>query len=237
MIIVPKFDATGVLQTIAKYHPTLFMGVPAMYSAIIRHSNLRRYDLSSIHFCISGADALPVEVQHQFEQFTGCKLVEGYGLTEASPAVTCNPVYGKRKGIGLLLPDIICQIIDLDRGEIVTPGQIGELIIQGPQVMRAYCSNPDESANMLRDGWLYSGDIARMDENGYFEIIGRKKELIKVSRTEYTTAYKVYPAEVEETLQKHEKVLEAAVIGVPNPLQGGTNKGLYHPASRCQRHL
>lgn len=220
MVMLPKFEVVSLLEAINKHRPTLLMGVPAIYSAIIHHPDLHHYDLSSIRFCISGADTLPAGVQHEFEHLTGCKLVEGYGLTEASPAVTCNPVYGRRKGIGLPLPDSICRIIDMDSGATVGPGQDGELIIQGPQVMRSYCDNPDETAIVLKDGWLYTGDIARMDKNGFFEIIGRKKDIIKVARTDYLTAYKVYPAEVEEILLKHEKVLEAAVIGIPDPLQG-----------------
>ncbi len=220
IIAVPKFEANSLLKTINKHRPTLLMGVPALYSTIIRQPDLHHYDISSIRFCISGADTLPAEVQHEFEHLTGCKLVEGYGLTETSPAVTCNPIYGKRKGIGLPLPDTICRIVDLDSGVPVAPGEDGELIIQGPQLMRAYCDNLEETAIVLKDGWLHSGDIARMDENGYFEIIGRKKDIIKVAKTDYLTAYKVYPTEVEETLLKHEKVLEAAVIGISDPLQG-----------------
>ncbi len=220
MVMLPRFEVITTLKAITKYHPTLLMGVPAIYRAILRHYDRQHYDLSSIRFCISGADSLPAETRHEFELIPGCKLVEGYGLTEASPAVTCNPVYGKTKGIGLPLPDTICQIIDPDSGVPVAPGQNGELIIQGPQVMRAYCENPGETAKVLKGGWLYSGDIMRMDEDGYIEFIGRKKDVIKVSRTDYITAYKVYPTEVEEALLKHEKVLEAAVIGIPDPLQG-----------------
>lgn len=220
MIMLPKFEVVNLLETIDRYRPTLLMGIPAIYSAITRRPDLHYYDLTSIRFCISGADTLPARVQQEFEQLTGCKLVEGYGLTEASPAVTCNPINGKRKGIGLPLPDTLCRIVDFDSGAPVAPGEDGELIIQGPQLMRAYCDNPEETAIALRDGWLYTGDIARMDENGYFEIIGRKKDIIKVSGTDYVAAYKVYPAEVEGILLRHEKVLEAAVIGVPDPLQG-----------------
>ncbi len=220
IITVPKFEVASLIKTINKLHPTLLMGVPAIYSAIVRHPGLHRYDLSSIRLCISGADTLPASVQHEFEQLTGCKLVEGYGMTEASPAVTCNPIFGKRKGIGLPLPDTVCQIVDFDSGAPVSPGQDGELIIQGPQVMYAYCENPEETEIVLKDGWLYSGDIARMDKNGYFEMMGRKKDLIKVAGTDYLTAYKVYPGEVEEVLLRHESVLEAAVIGIPDPVQG-----------------
>jgi long-chain acyl-CoA synthetase len=181
---------------------------------------VRNYDLTSVRFCISGADALPVRIQLDFERLTGCRLVEGYGLTEASPAVTCNPFRGKRKGIGLPLPDATCRVVDADSGDPVGPGQSGELLVKGPQVMRAYCHNPDETAITLKDGWLHTGDLARMDEDGYFEIIGRKKDLIKVSKTAYMTAYKVNPGEVEAALLRHQGVSEAAVVGVPDRVQG-----------------
>lgn len=220
MILLPKFEPDNLLEAINRYRPTLLMGVPAIFNTIIHHPGLHGYDLSSLRFGISGADALPGGVQQEFERLTGCKLVEGYGLTEASPVVTCNPIYGKRKGIGLPVPDTNCRIVDVDSGKPVLPGQDGELVIFGPQVMHEYCHNPEETVNTLREGWLYTGDIARMDEDGYFEFIGRKKDLIKVQTTDYITAYKVYPTEVEEILLMHEKVREAAVIGVPDSLQG-----------------
>ncbi len=220
MVLLPRFEVVRLLESIDKRRPTLFMGVPAVFNSIIQRPDLKRHDLSSIRYCISGGDTLPARVQHEFEQMTGCKLVEGYGLTEASPVVTCNPLLGKRKGIGLPLPDTICKVVDPDTGASVAPGQDGELLIQGPQVMRAYCEAPTETANVLRDGWLYTGDIVRMDEDGYFEFVERKKDVIKVSATDYVTAYKVYPSEVEETLLKHGEVREAAVVGIPDPLQG-----------------
>ncbi|MBI2859897.1 MAG: long-chain fatty acid--CoA ligase [Chloroflexi bacterium] len=220
VILMPRFETAGLLRAIDRQRPSLFMGIPAMFHAIIHQPHLHRYDLSSLRFCVSGGDSLPPGVQQEFEHLAGCKLVEGYGLTEASPVVTCNPVYGARKGIGLPLPDTICRVVDLESGAPLAPGQDGEMIIRGPQVMREYYGNPGETAIAIRDGWLYSGDIVRMDEDGYFEFIGRKKDLIKVSTSDYMTAYKVYPSEVEEVLLGHEKVMEAAVIGVPDPLQG-----------------
>ncbi|MDP3879907.1 MAG: long-chain fatty acid--CoA ligase [Dehalococcoidales bacterium] len=220
MILLPRFEAASLLEALNKHRPTLLMGVPAVFHTIIHYPELHRYDLSSLRFCFSGADTLPAAVQQEFEHLTGCKLVEGYGLTETSPVVTCNPVYGKRKGIGLPLPDTTCRIVDMDNGAPLQSGQDGELVVRGPQVMREYCHNPEETAKILKDGCLYTGDIARMDEDGYFEFIGRKKDMIKVQRTDYITAYKVYPADVEEILLKHDKVLEAAVIGVPDAVQG-----------------
>jgi long-chain acyl-CoA synthetase len=154
MILLPKFDVQETLKSINHYRPSLFMGVPIMYNKIIQHSRIGKYDLSSIRFCISGADSLPIETQQRFEKVTGCKLVEGYGLTEASPAVTCNPVLGKRKGIGLPLPDTICKVRDLNTGEALTPGKEGELCVQGPQVMQEYCDNPEETCKVYKEGWL-----------------------------------------------------------------------------------
>ncbi len=220
MVLLPRFDVQGTLKSIQYYKPTLFMGVPAMFSRIIRHSEINRYNLSSIRFCISGADSLPTDTQIRFEEITGCKLVEGYGLTEASPAVTCNPAYGKRKGIGVPLPDTLCKIVDMSTGETLSPGLEGELCIQGPQVMQAYCNNPEETNKIIKEGWLYTGDIARMDKNGYLEFLGRAKDLIKVQKTGYITAYKVYPGEIEEVLLTHNAVLEAAAIGISDTEQG-----------------
>lgn len=220
MVLLPRFEVQETLKSINYNRPTLFMGVPAIFNKIIQQPNINKYDLTSIRFCISGADSLPPETQTRFEEITGCKLVEGYGLTEASPAVTCNPAYGKRKGIGLPLPDTLCKIIDLNTREDLPPEQDGELCIQGPQVMQAYCDNPEETCKILREGWLYTGDIARMDGNGYLEFLGRAKDLIKVQKTGYITAYKVYPHEIEDVLLSHDAVLEAAAVGIPDPEQG-----------------
>lgn len=214
IVLLPKFDVQTVLDSIKKYKPTLFPGVPAFYTAINIAPNVRSYGLDSIKACISGAAPLPVEVQEAFEKLTRGRLVEGYGLTEASPITHANPLYGTRKigYIGVPLPNTDAEIVDLVTGEVLPPGQIGELRVKGPQVMSGYWggdapSSADESA--LRDGWLYTGDLALMDGGGYFQIVSRKKDAI------FNGAYSVvYPRDVEEVLYENNKVLEAAVVGV-----------------------
>ena len=217
MILLPRFNVDDVLKAVARYKPTMFPGVPTMYVAILNHPRLRQYDFSSIESCVSGAAPLPLEVQERFERLTGGSLVEGYGLTEASPVTHVNPTgEGKRNGtIGIPLPDTEARIVDIETGtRVLGPGEEGELIIRGPQVMKGYWNRPEETERALRDGWLYTGDIAVMDEDGFFRIVDRKKEMI------ITGGYNVYPREVEEVLYQHPKVLEAAVVGVPDPYRG-----------------
>jgi long-chain acyl-CoA synthetase len=184
-----------------------------MYVAINNFPRVDRYDLSSIRACISGAGPLHLEVQERFESLTGGKIVEGYGLTEASPVTHANPVHGKRKkgSIGLPFPDTDAKVVDLETGERELPvGETGELAIRGPQVMKGYWNRSEkENREMLRDGWLYTGDITRMDEDGFFYIVDRKKDMIK------TRGENVYPREVEEVLYRHPKVKEAVVAGIP----------------------
>lgn len=211
LILLPTFSTRQVLRTIARYHPTLFPGVPTMYVAINHFPNVRKYGLKSIRACVSGAAPLPLEVQEEFEKITKGKLVEGYGLTEASPVTHANPIYGQRKtgSIGVPLPDTDAKIVDLKTGADVPSGVIGELAVRGPQVMRGYWNRPADTAQALRDGWLFTGDLARMDEDGYFQIIDRKKDMILAG------AFNVYPRDVEEVLYENPKVLEVAVAGVP----------------------
>ena len=212
-VLLPRFSTTEVLRALARYRCTLFMGVQAMYVAINSHAEVRRYDLSSIRICISGAGPLHQEVQDQFEALTRGKLVEGYGLTEAAPVTHCNPINGRRKkgSIGLPFPDTDARIVDLDSGaRELAIGEAGELVVRGPQVMQGYLKRPDETHGVLRDGWLHTGDIARMDADGYFQIVDRKKDMIK------TRGENVYPREVEEVLFRHPKVKEAVVVGVPD---------------------
>ncbi len=211
LILLPTFSTREVLETIARYHPTLFSAVPTMYVAINNYPGVRRFGLKSIRACVSGAAPLPLEVQEAFQKLTRGKLVEGYGLTEASPATHANPVYGdcQTGTIGLPLPDTDAKIVDLHTGEDLPPDAIGELAVRGPQVMRGYWNHPEETAQWLRDGWLFTGDVARMDEDGYFQIIDRKKDMILAG------AYNVYPRDVEEVLYENPKVLEAAVTGTP----------------------
>ncbi|GGJ70666.1 long-chain acyl-CoA synthetase [Anoxybacillus voinovskiensis] len=221
MILLPKFDVETVLKTIEKKKPTLFPGAPTMYIALLNHPNLANYDLSSIKVCISGSAPLPVEVQQKFEQITGGKLIEGYGLTEASPVTHSNFLWdGERvKGsIGVPWPDTEAKIVSLETGEEANVNEIGELIVRGPQVMKGYWNQPFETESVLRDGWLYTGDMGYMDERGYFFIVDRKKDMIIAS------GYNIYPREVEEVLYEHPKVQEAVVIGVPDEYRGETVK-------------
>jgi len=203
-----------VLKSITKHKATLFPGVPALYVSITNYRDINKYDVSSIRACISGAAGLPPEVQEGFERLTGGKLVEGYGLSEATPVTHCNPIYGKRKEgswIGIPFPDTDSVVMDLETGErLLQTGEIGELCIRGPQVMKGYWNMPTETANSLQGGWLHTGDIARMDTDGFFQIVDRKKDMILG-----TGGFNIYPREVEDVLYEHPKVLEAAVAGVP----------------------
>ena len=213
LVLLPRFKTDDVLKTIVKCRVTIFMGVQAMYVAINNHPHIGKFDLSSIRICISGAGPLHGEVQDRFEELTGGKLVEGYGLSEASPVTHCTPIYGERKkgSIGLPFPDTDVKIVDQETGQRELPvGEIGELAVRGPQVMLGYWKKEDETKNVLRDGWLFTGDMARMDENGYFFIVDRKKDMIK------TRGENVYPREVEEVLFRHPKIKEAVVVGIPD---------------------
>ncbi|KIQ94530.1 Long-chain-fatty-acid--CoA ligase [Anoxybacillus thermarum] len=221
MILLPKFDVETTLKTIEKQRPTLFPGAPTIYIALLNHPNLKKYDLSSIKICISGSAPLPVEVQEQFETVTGGKIIEGYGLTEASPVTHSNFIWdGKRiKGsIGVPWPDTEAMIVSLETGEKANINEIGEIVVRGPQVMKGYWNRPEETAATLRDGWLYTGDLGYMNEEGYFFVVDRKKDMIIAS------GYNVYPREVEEVLYEHPKVQEAVVIGVPDAYRGETVK-------------
>ncbi len=216
LVIHPRFQIDEVLKDINRYRPTLFPGVPTMYVAVVNHPEVRRYNLGSIKACLSGAAPLPVEIAQRFEELTGGKLVEGYGLTEASPVTHANPLYGKRKwgSIGLPMPDTDAAVLDLETGQPVPPGQPGELAVKGPQVMMGYWNRPDETAIALKDGWLLTGDIATVDDEGYFYIVDRKKDTILVG------GFTVFPREVEEVLYQHPAVQEAVAVGVPDPFSG-----------------
>lgn len=217
MVLLPRFQVGEVLETIEKERITVFPGIPAMYAAINGHQRLERYNLRSIRLCISGAGALPQDVQTRFEALTGARLVEGYGLTEASPVTHVNPIEskGRPRSIGLPLPDTDAKLVDAEHADRELPvGQVGELVIRGPQVMQGYWNRPDDTAQVLKDGWLYTGDLARMDEDGFFYIEDRKKDMIK------SGGENVYPREVEEVLARHPKVKEAVVVGLPQDLRG-----------------
>jgi len=229
LVMVPNpRDLNDVLKNISKYKATIFPGVPALYNGINNHPDVKagKYDLSSIKVCISGSAALMRETKEQFEKLTGGKVFEAYGLSEAPTGTHGNPMLGENKtgSIGMPLPNMECRIVSLDDGETDMPqGEIGELLLNGPQVMKGYHNMPTETANSLRkdkDGkvWLYTGDIVRMDEDGYFYIVDRKKELIKPG------GFQVWPREVEEAISAHPKVLEVGVGGIPDPNRGETVK-------------
>ncbi|WP_229592841.1 long-chain-fatty-acid--CoA ligase [Rossellomorea vietnamensis] len=223
MILLPRFELSEVLSTIKREKPTLFPGVPTMYVAITNHPSAEEYGIHSIKLCNSGSAPMPVELLNQFEKKTGAKILEGYGLSEASPTTHCNPAFAERKPgtVGIGLPSTDYKVVDIATGmKEVPPGDIGELIIKGPQVMKGYWNLPEETANALRDGWLYTGDIARMDDEGYVSIVDRKKDMIIAS------GYNVYPREVEEVIYEHPSVQEAVVIGVPDSYRGETVKAV-----------
>lgn len=225
MILLPKFDATEVLKTIQKHKPTLFPGAPTIYIALINHPDIEKYDLSSIKACISGSASLPVEIQEQFEKITNGRLVEGYGLTESSPVTHANPIWGKRVygSIGVPWPDTEAKIVKSGTTEELPIGEIGEIAIRGPQVMKGYWNNEEATKKTLIDGWLLTGDMGRMDEDGYFYVVDRKSDMIIAS------GFNIYPREIEEVLFEHPGVLEAAVIGVPDDYRGETVKAVIVP--------
>lgn len=216
LILLPRFDPEQVLKAIDKYRPSLFPGAPVMYQTLADHPEVGKYDLRSIEACISGAAPLAPEVQKAFEDVTGGRVVEGYGLTEASPVTHCNPIHGARRNgtIGLPFPSTDARVVDETSGKPVPPGEVGELEVRGPQVMAGYWERPEETAQVLHDGWLRTGDMATMSEDGYFTIVDRRKDLIIVG------GMNVYPREVEEVLLTHPAVREAAVIGIPETRRG-----------------
>ncbi len=208
-----------VMRVIQKERCTVFPGVPAMYIGIINNPRVQQYDLTSVRACISGSAPLPMEVQEKFDALTGGRLVEGYGLTEASPVTHCNPLYGTRKAgsIGIPFPDVEARLIDLDTGEPLSPAPdtIGEMCVRGPQVMQGYWNRPDETAATIdAEGWLHTGDICTVDADGYFSIVDRKKDMI------ITGGFKVLPRDVEEVLYMHPQVREAVVAGIPHRTRG-----------------
>jgi long-chain acyl-CoA synthetase len=221
LVLIPTFDLETVLTAIKQYKPTLFPAVPAVYTLIVNRPDADKYGIDAIDICNSGAAPMPIEVMSSFEQKTGSKILEGYGLSEASPVTHTNPVFGVRKAgsIGVPCPDTDCRIVDLETGTRELPaGYEGELIIKGPQVMSGYWNRLTETAETLRDGWLYTGDIAKMDEDGYFFITDRKKDLI------LSGGFNVYPREVDEVLYEHPKVLHATTIGIPHSEYGESVK-------------
>ena len=216
-IPIPRFDPDLLIQAIRQYKPTFFPSVPTLYISMLNHPEIKNCGLEHIKRFNSGSAPLPVEVIEKFEQMSGAMLYEGYGLTEASPTTHSTATMAKRKpgSIGLPFPSTECKIVDLETGTMEVPvGQEGELCIRGPQIMKGYWNRPEETAIALRDGWLYTGDVSRMDEDGFFYIVQRKKDMIIVS------GFNVYPNEVEDVLFTHPAVLEAVVIGVPDEYRG-----------------
>ena len=211
MVILPSFVTHDVLRAIRRYRPSIFPGVPTMFMAINNFAGVRRFGIQSIKVCISGAAPLPVEVQEAFEKLTHGRLVEGYGLTEATTVTHANPLESARKvgRIGVPLPSTEARIVDVTNGKPLPPGQIGELAVRGPQVMLGYWNDEEATRQAVSgDGWLLTGDIARMDDDGFFEVVARKREMILAGD------YQVYPRDVEEVLYENPKIKEVAVVGV-----------------------
>ncbi len=216
MILQPRFSLKAVLRAIASERPDFFPGVPAIYTVISQAPNAGNYDLHSLKTCLSGAAPLPREVQERFEALTGARVVEGYGLSEA-PVTHCNPIHGRRKvgSIGVPLPNTDAAIVDLEAGiQRLGPGELGELAVRGPQVMKGYWRRAAETAQVVKNGWLLTGDIARVDEDGFFSIVDRKKDMINVG------GLKVSPSEVEACLAALPNVKEVAAVGIPDEQRG-----------------
>ena len=226
LVLIPRFDIDELLKAIDRYKPTIFPGVPTLYIAINHHPKAKRYDLSSLRECISGSAPLLADVREKFEQLTGATLVEGYGLSEASPVTHSNLLDGKQVegSIGIPLPNTEAMILNLETGKPAAIGESGELLVRGPQIMKGYWNKPEATqAAITPEGWLRTGDIATMNEEGYFFIVDRLKDMINCS------GLKVYPREVEEILHQHPKVREAAVVGVPDAYRGETVKAVIVP--------
>ncbi|HET6157998.1 MAG TPA: long-chain fatty acid--CoA ligase [Dongiaceae bacterium] len=226
LVLQPHFRLESVLKAIHKRRPTLLPGVPTLYAAIIACKHLEKYDLSSLKFCLSGGAPLPMRLKHDFEALTGCKLVEGYGLTECAPVVAVNPLFGnyKERSVGLPLPGTIVEITALDDPtRLLPPCTTGEICVRGPQVMLGYWRQPEETAKTMIGGRLHTGDVGYMDEQGYTFITDRAKDLILVG------GYNVYPRMVEEAILQHAAVADVAVCGIPDDYRGETVKAFIVP--------
>jgi long-chain acyl-CoA synthetase len=221
MVLLPKFDVETTLKTIQKQKPTLFPGAPTIYIGLLNHPELKKYDLSSVHSCISGSAPLPVEIQQRFEEVTGGKLVEGYGLTESSPVTHANFLWDRERvkgSVGIPWPDTDAAIFSMETGEKLPPNEIGEICVKGPQVMKGYWNRPEETEMTMKDGWLLTGDLGYMDDKGYFYVVDRKKDMIIAG------GFNIYPREIEEVLYEHPDVQEAVAAGIPDPYRGETVK-------------
>lgn len=244
-VAIPRYDPGEFLGLVEKHKITTFPGAPSVYLSLLQHKDFTKYDLSTLAFGISGSAPIPGEALERFQAISQCKLVEGYGLSEASPITHLTPAVGKQKfgSIGVPLPGTRARIVDMDVGTIEVPaGELGELIVGGPQVMSGYYNRPDETAGALRNGWLYTGDIAYMDEDGYFFIVDRKKDMAIVG------GYNVYPREIDEVLLSHPGVKEAVSVAMAHPTRGemvkafvvpkdGTNLTVPEIVGYCRKHL
>jgi long-chain acyl-CoA synthetase len=217
-VLVPRPQPEPLLESIRNFRPTFAPLVPTMYIGMLNHPDLKKTDMSCIKGAFSGSAPLPVEVIHDFEKATGAVIVEGFGMTETTPVTHVNPFHGgarKVGSIGVPISDTLCRIVDLEDGVKDMPiGERGELIVKGPQIMKGYRGMPAETANTLKDGWIYTGDIATMDEDGYFYIVDRKKDMI------ISGGFNVYPRDIDEIYYDHPKVQEACSIGIPDPKRG-----------------
>lgn len=218
MVLLPRFRPQEVVRSIRRYRPTLFPGIPTMYLAVAREAARHPEDLRSIKYCISGAAPLPAKVRAGFEALTGGRLVEGYGLSEAGPVTHCNPLTDacRNGSVGLPLPGVEAAIVDQQTGDPLSAGSVGEIVVRGPNVMQGYWRRKEETETALARGWLHTGDLGVVDEDGYFSVVERIKDVIIAS------GLKVYPREVEEVLLQHPAVLEAGVVGVPDAYRGET---------------
>ncbi len=222
----PQFVPQEVLKAIDKVKPTIFPSAPSVFCALLRQKNIQKFDLRSIRYCVTGSAPMPVKLSQQFKELTGAEIIEGFGLTETSPVTHLNPLRGKKKtgSIGLPFPDTDASIVDNEMGtKHLSPGETGELVIRGPQVMHGYWDRPEETAQTLQNNWLYTGDIASMDDEGYFFIVDRKKDLI------ISGGYNIYPREIEEVLYEHPKVADAVCIGVAHKTRGEIVKAYIVP--------
>jgi len=226
IVTLPRFELEMFLKAMKKHRPTVLPGVPTLFVALINEPRLAGLDLSALWLCVSGSAPLPQEVRDRFESLSKCRILEGYGLTEASPVTHFNPIQGRRPpgSMGMPMPGTRAQVMDQETGRReLPPGGVGELVLQGPQVMQGYWQNPEETAIALRDGWLYTGDLARMDESGYFYIVERKKDMV------ISGGYNIYPREVEEVLYQHPGVKEAVAFGMPDAYRGEVVKAVIVP--------
>ncbi|WP_281202515.1 long-chain-fatty-acid--CoA ligase [Cytobacillus kochii] len=232
ILLFERFDVDEVLNQVKKYAPTMFPGVPKMYLSFIHHPNVRSAGLNSLKICSSGSAPLPVEVIKQFKQLTGCTILEGFGMSETSPTTHRTPINGTHKhgSIGIPVPAVDCRIVD-QKQEDLGINQVGELVIKGPQVMKGYWNNEKETAATLQEGWLFTGDLVTVDEDGYFYIVGRKKEMILFS------GFNIYPQEVENVLYEHQGIAEVAVVGIPDSENGEIPKAFLVAKEGYTLHL